>query len=447
MSYQNANLPIQIAIENYGNLGRTYQVIDFIRNTSDRNTWIDINTEGFLYAPGKIRSLKAIYYPIICNVEGDCNQNLCSPGTPAPPSVQFFDITECTATLPRSINKNDIRLLDTGWDFSDNALKIMNSTLPELRRLIATQFLVKLSFLAGIHPDGSDEKRVVLINNLTGAINPVGLSQIQREYADAGFDQPNILGGGEVYTFLSMSRIGGLNQLGQQINMVDTSNIWYDDGISASVLDDTANGDHIFTIDPRVFKFVTYSENAGIFRTDLSSLADIDAVYQRGGTDYIEGTFYDPVTGLLFDLFVNYDKCSHTWTFWIKLNWDFFVMPDTVCSTPGVNGIMHWRTCPELVPVCPTGSLVPSPTGASTLSWVVALPCSYPYTIADMQIGNRGAQLNMQVTDIAGLTAAFNAAYGKNIFTNNGSAIQYTGPSAFPLSGTINGNEVVFAFS
>ena len=98
------------------------------------------------------------------------------------------------------------------------------------------------------------------------------------------------------------------------------------------------NGEHIFSVDPRVFKFVTFSQNAGMFVTDMNSLADVDLQHNRGNANLIKGTYLDPVTGLLFDLYINY-TCD-TWVIQLKLIWDMWVLPEYVCQVVGVNGLM-----------------------------------------------------------------------------------------------------------
>lgn len=445
MSFANANLPIQMGVANYVRNDKRVPFIDFIIAASDANTAIQVTPTDFQYAAGKVRNLKMILYAPICDVEGDCNTSICdSGGEKIEPSIYWFDIAECFASKKFTIAENDIRQLDTGWSFSNNALQQIAAQMPAIRQSIADAWMIKLASLAGIHPDGSSEKRVTLINPVTlGAFGP-GLDEIYDDYSDAGLYAPYISGGRQLKQFMRRIQNGGLNDLGDRLELYNSENIWYDEGVSSRVLNDTVNGDHIFTIDPRVFKLVTFSENAGMFRTDLYSLDDIDLQHNRGNINFIKGVYLDPITGLLFDLYVKYE-CDN-WTIQIKLIWDMWVLPEYVCVAAGVNGIMHWRTCPQVVTPCPSGSPVASPTGPQQFSWTPSLPCAYPYPVTNGTLGNRSSYPNTIVGDLAGLAALLNELYGvQGMFTVSGPDIVYTGYTA--LTGQLNDGEVTITFA
>ena len=130
MSFANANLPIQIFVNNYGNTGRTYESLDYFRAVSAANN-IELNSESFLVNPGKKRSVKMTYWPILCDVDGSCSANICDTGVAVEPEQIFFDITRCTASQVFRVNKNDVRLTDNNqWDFS----AIGRSRIGRLRR-------------------------------------------------------------------------------------------------------------------------------------------------------------------------------------------------------------------------------------------------------------------------------------------------------------------------
>lgn len=449
MSFQNANLLIQKFIDNYGNTGRTYEVFPFVQRVSAANNKVILDPNTFLFEPGKLRQVRINYWPILCDVEGDCNtQTLCSSGTAVQPKQQMFDITRCTASRVFAINKNDIRLIDNNrWDFSGTAIQIIASAMPEFRRALAIDMTTRLYELAGVHPDGNPQKRISLTSSTNGIVNPIGRRQIEREYNDAGFMPPYFYGGAEVDNWKAMVNIGGLNAQGQQINMLQAGMdmAYYDSGLSELILNDEINGGHILTMSPEVFKYVFYLENAGIFQTAYRNITDLGRIYTDGRDGFIEGSLFDPVTGFVYDLFVNYDKCTHQWTFWFKHNWDFFVMPDIACNGQGVNGIMHWRTCPEKLEACPTG-VTPSPAVTpSTFSWTPG--DIFPVLIHTSNIGGVENQPDTNVTTLAQLAALMNDNYtgGDTLFTVNGSDIEYTGFTA--LSVDFNNGDITGTFA
>lgn len=445
MSFNNANILIQQFVSNYGNTGRTYNVFPFVRAVSSANNQVILDPNTFLKGPGKLRQVRLTYWPILCDVEGDCNDSLCDDGTRREPKQIMFDITRCTAIDGFSVAKDDIRLLDNGaWDFTGTAQQIIASMMPAARRLLAIDWLTRLYDLAGVHPDGNASKRITVTNPANGIVNPMGRIQINREYSNAGFMQPYILGGDEVDNWMQMTAMGGLNAQGQYINRSAPVNAWYDEGLSDTILGDEANGGHIITIAPETFKYVYYLENAGIFRTEMTSISDMDMLYKKGTNGFIEGTLIDPVTGIPWDLYINYEKCDQQWVIRMKHRWEFFVMPDVACSAQGVNGLMTWRTCPPVIATCPTGD-TPSPALAlSTFSWTPG--DIFPFYAATSNIGGVENQPDVLVTNLAGLAAVMNDNYvGSAVFEVNGSDIEYDGYEGITVdfNGTITGTFTV----
>lgn len=448
MSFANANVLIQEFVNNYGNTQRTYRAIEFVRDVSNANNSITLDSNSFLRGAGKKRSVRMNYFPILCGDEGDCSSNICDTGNVVEPAQAMFDITECTATPIYAINKDDIRMVDNAnWDFSGTALSIIASALPNMRQKLALSFVTKLYELAGVHIDGSATKRIATTNNANGVVNPIGKFDIEREFMDGGFMTPYILGGAEVYNWQKMVGIGGLNAQGQNIGQLNTQNSYYDDGLSATILDDITNGEHILAIDPQVFKFVTYSENAGIFRTGMASIDDLPNLYRNNFGGFLEGSLIDPVTNLLWDLYIKYDECNSRWNFQLKLRWDFFVLPEIACNVQGVNGIMHYRTCPPIQVQCPSGSPLASPAGATTFDWTPTL-ANIP-VISQATIGGKSYTWNspVAINSLVDLVAAMNEAYSPSnpLFVVDGSDVEYSGYSA--LSGSFNNGDVTFAFS
>jgi hypothetical protein len=439
MSFVNANLLIQQFVDDYGNTGRNYNVFPFVRRTSQENTKVVLDPNTFLRSGGKLRQVRMTYWPILCDTEGSCDTNICDTGTAIEPKQLMFDITECYASKIYAINKDDIRLIDNDrWDFSGTARQIIVSALPDTRRNLAIDMLTKLYDMAGVHPDGNPVKRVSVTSSTNGVVNPIGKRQIYREYDDAGFSEPNIIGGAEVDNWLQMVAIGGLNAQGQLINRAGVDDAWYDNGLSDQILNDEVNGGHILTIAPEVFKYVWYLDNAGIFSTDLQRLDDLTTLYRRGmGGGFIEGTLVDPVTGIPFDLYVRYNECTGQWNLQLKHRWDFFVMPDVACNLQGVNGIMHWRTCPQVLNECPTG-VTPSPAVTpETFSWTPTM-ANIPSVFTSIIAGYGSVQNEPVATPNVAALAAYMTANSQITFTVNGSAIEYTGVT--PITANFNGN-------
>lgn len=446
MPYSQANQLIQTFVPYYGNLARSWKVLDFVMDASAANNQIDmIENSGFLFngTGGKLRQVRMNYFPVQCDVDGSCDQTLCSEGEVIEPKQALFNIDDCYATKVVRLNKNDIRQIDDNtWDFNQVARQIFASMWPQARKGLALKILTKLYGLAGVHPDGNPEKRVTVTDPATGIVNPMGMLEIEREYQDAGLESPYILGGADVYNWQRMVGIGGLNAQGQYIDRADVSRSYYDDNLTASIFADDALGGYILSVAPTAIKYVWYSENAGIFKTDMASIDDLDKIYHSGRDGFIEGVLIDPVTGLPWDLYINYSKCGQYWDMFIRHRFDIFVMPDQNCGLS--NGIMKWRTCPYVIAACPTG-VTPSPAVTpSTFSWTPTL-ADLPI-IANSTIAGFSAQLNQPetITTLADL-AAYMTANSQYTFTVNGADIEYEGVQA--ITATFNNADVTATFS
>lgn len=437
MSYLNSNQQIQKFVLGYGNRNRTYKVINAVLESSNANTAIKAIDSGWLNnGPGKLRTAKVTYRPILCDQTGDCNATLCSEGTPVEPKQVNYSLTRCTSSPVYAIDKDDIRMLDTGWDFSTNALDIIGSALPDIRRQHATALLTLLSTYAGCHVDGQPRRRVNLSNPTNGFINPTGKYQIEREFTDGGFEMPFILGNYEVDNWIKGTRdIGGLNAGGQQIGRLGSTNMYYD-GLVDNVLT-AENGGNVLAWDPRMLKYVSFSKNSGIFSTGLASIEDIDRMYQRGGTNYIEGSFYDDVTGLIFDFYARYDECNERFTFQIKHLWDLLQMPEVACNEAEcVNGIFWYNTCPEVLADCPTGDPVVNPLASS--GYQNTPGDIYPFNIYNLEVdGRTTTPPNIPIEDIDDLIAALNDGSGTVGFFKSTTNIRYRGYNAITVK--ING--------
>lgn len=445
MSFENSSVILQRFIDNYGNTDRNYEVFNFVANTSSANSKVELDPSSFLVAPGKKRQVRINFWPIQCNTEGSCDTSLCDAAQEVlEPHQQTFDITRCYASKIYGINKEDVRLTDNaGWNYEGIARQIMVSIMPQVRRDIAIDYTTRLYQLAGVFPDGNLQKRISVTNPATGIVNPIGREQVELEYLDAGFMPPYMYGGSELYYWKKMVNIGGLNAQGQYINEVDTTKVNYDNGLSTQILNDNPNGGHFLTIAPEVFKYVWYLNNAGIFRTDIASIDDIGRIYFNGMDGFMEGIFQDPISGITFDLYVNYDKCNQRWTMQLKHTYEFIVLPEVACNLQGVNGIMHWRTCPPVIAPCPTGD-TPSPAVSPTsYSWTPG--DILPLTIYESVIGgvandqSNGVSDGVTVTTLSQLAAFLNDNYngGDTLFSVSGSNIVYSGFTA--ITGTLNG--------
>jgi hypothetical protein len=432
MSFKNAMQATQKAILQYARQGRPYEVLAAVLAARQFNTSItetDLRSEE-----GKKRQLKINYYAPVCEDNGTGSESICDAGAVVEPKQEYFEIKRKTASAVYQLNRDDIRYFDGNYSFSDHAKAAINAALPAVRRKLAVEVAQLLTDNAGLLPNGNAAKMLPFLDKTNGIVNPMGLWEIERIYRDSGFANPFIVGGTDVFHWRKAVEIGGVNEKGQNISQMGRSNAFYDSLVNDAFGD--ADTEHILTFDPQVLKFVSFNRNAGIFATELQNIDAIDTIYQRGGTDYIEGVMADPLTGLLWDLNVNYDKCTYTWTFQWKLEWDIFFMPPVVCNIPGVNGIFHFTTCAPVVYECPEGGTPETPAASDTFEWDTDTVIAYPLYVHQFDLAGQTTYPNVTVANITELKNLFNDSVNGYSFTVSGTKLQYTGYSA--LSGHLN---------
>lgn len=430
MSFRNAMQATQKTILNYTKTGRPFEILAAVLAARQFNTTITETDNG---TNGKLRSLKINYYPPVCSDDGNCNANLCDAGIVLQPKQMYFDITRCTASAVYQLNKDDIRYVDGNYTFSDHAKAQIYSVLPTVRRKFATEVAALLVDNAGVLPDGNEDQLLPWIDKTSGAANPMGLWEIERVYRDGGLMAPFIVGGSDAFYWRKAVEIGGLNDKGQNVAQMGRTNVYYDSIINETYADSSV--EHTIAFDPSMLKFVSFSDNAGIFATDLSDIDALDRIYQGGPTDYINGALVDPLTGLIWDLDVNWDKCNKRWTFQWRLKWDIFFMPPMVChDVQGVTGIMHFTTCAPAAVTCPTPASPTSPVD-STFSYD-ASALTFPLFVHKLELGGQVTYPDEQVANAAALRTLFNANYNGITFGGSGTTISYDGFAA--IAGQIN---------
>lgn len=408
--------------------------ISFVNAVSAANQSLSIlNPMG---VPGKPRTVILNVWPIQCDVEGDCSSSVCNDDVQPAVVQREFTLSRCTATRVYGFNKGDLRNVDGTFSWDQVGRAIINSILPSYRKLLAQEMATYLYDLAGVHLDGSSTKRLAPINMNNGAINPIAMLSIMKEFSDASYSQPYIYGGGELFYLSNLQPITGENANGVSIRNLPNANVFYDEGLSLQILNDAANGDHVLAVTPDTFRMVWFNENTGMFAD--SPNGDVGSIFSRliqSGTETALNLVYpDPVTGYTYDFDIYNSACGKKINIQFKFIWDFFTMTND-CNPQGVNGIMHYRTCPPVAVECPAGYPAPTPDGPTQFSW--APGDVFPLYVGTLALGDNINTPNETATNINELAALFNETYGNgSLFSVYGSDIVYTGYSA--ISGKIN---------
>lgn len=399
-----------------------------------------------IFAKGKKRKLFINYYPPICSDDGTSSNTVCDSGTQLELQQAYFEISQSTHSETYALNKDDIRPVDNMWTFSTHAMQAIKSVLPTLRGKLATDVIELIVANAGLLPDGNAAQLLPWMDKNTGAANPMGLWDIDKTYRDSGYSNPFIVGGGDIFYWKKAIPIGTGNDDGQDIGRLPTDRMYYDTRVNTAYAN--PNSEHIVTFDPQMLKFVTYSDNAGLFATDVTDLEALDRTFAVQSPQRIYGSFIDPVTGLVWDLDVKWDdelnNCKGGWTFKVNLQWDIFFMPTPICNdVEAVNGIFHFTTCPQLRTTCPEGSVI-APVDSSTFAVDTNGVLTFPEYIHTLTIAGFETHPNDDVANLAALVAMMNEnAPTGYVFSAVGTEIRYTGYAA--ITAVVNGTTLTFA--
>jgi hypothetical protein len=428
------------------------EMIYAIINASAENNVL--TADEFRYGPGQLRQVKISYYPQRCDVVADeCDNSICEVGEVQQPIQQWYTISKCIQTKPQRLYPNDVRYIDGSWSFSMNAAQQIRASIGAVMQELATRLTTDLLAHKGLHLGGSEYgTRINLVNTTDGLLTPIGFSTISQEFARLAYRNPYIVGSGQVFTYRQFFNIAAPNtNLGQDFTKAAIPNLYFD--VNLDTIKGTQPGDpeSIIAFDPRAVKMVSFSENAGRWSTDVTSLDGnaLDTMFKNGNESVMLGTFVVPGYPIMMDLDVHKTICvegSKTGAFDWKLTliYDVFYTPIQTCNEQGINGIFEYLTCPAVIPVCPTGDEPsPNPT-SSTFNWNPG--DVFPLLVSDITIGDNTNYPGATVANRAELAQLLGAAYnGQYIFSVSGSNIQYTGFSA--LTGSINNGDITITFA
>lgn len=424
-----------------------------IRAVMDARPFNNVLLEtDFEYGPGQLRKVKVSYYPQECDVVADaCDNNVCEAGAVSSPVQQWYELTECIQSKQKRLYPADIRFIDGNWSFSTNAAQQIRAMMGAFRKELAMRITEKIIANSGLHLDGSEYGvRVNIVNTTDGLLTPIGITTIQQEFSNGAYMDPFLLGYTTVYNWRKFFGIATDNTyLGQNFRAIQAPRMYYDVNLNEIKGVEAGDPEYIIAFDPRALKFVTFSENAARWATTLMSPNDMDLMFKNGNDQRLLGVIGDPLTGLMYDFDVRYNPCvegsktgAYDWR--LSLIWDILFPPVQTCNAVGVNGIMEYKTCPVVLPACPTGD-VPSPSPSATdFSWT---PGSiFPLLVSNITVGGRQNYPNALAANLAELAALMSAAYNvPGLFTVDGSDIVYSGFTA--LSGNINSNEIAITFA
>lgn len=416
-----------------------------------------ITDADIIVAPGKKRAVKLNYIPPICDDDGTCEDSVCDGGTAVEPEQVWFEITQCTASRVYTIPFDELRYVDGQYTFTDHALNTFRAALPEVRQKLINDVAAMLSANVGVLPNGNSTWPIPIMNPTNAGQNPIGFYNIEQQYLDSGYSGPiYIIGGTQVFNWLKSQELATANTtIGIDMGRLrPPGNLYYDNLIGQNTFGDDSV-EHIIAFNAEMLKFVSYSENAGMFATDILGMSEteafriVDTMFSRGTPHRVMGGIIDRRTGLLWDLDILLIDCDATtkkpvWHFQFRLNWDIYFMPPRICNIEGVNSIFHFTTCLPQQEECGDNPY-PSPVDASTYTVNTSGTITYPLLLQKVTMyPNSDADAApttiynipndpVSIANTAALEAFLNDYQGSYTFADAGTSLSYDGYSAIKI--------------
>jgi hypothetical protein len=176
----------------------------------------------------------------------------------------------------------------------------------------------------------------------SSVLNPDALWWMDQNFQDIeGIGQYALVGGKILNKIMQTQKWTGLNAAGIDLSQVNDMMpfAYYDRNMDA-----IAGQDNFLQLSPGAVQLVTYAENAGPYKTEVTDL-------------YSNGNIISPTTGLQIDWDWRYDYDCKAWTFEAFLHAELAVNKAGGCGALSTtNGIIRYADCSNsmVIPACPT---------------------------------------------------------------------------------------------
>jgi len=225
----------------------------------------------------------------------------------------------------------DVRRVQKIADFAEDLKKQISIVLQQ------EAWAVLGNYADATASTGATTKAIPIIGT-DGVLNSAAFSRISSEFRQQGFrGRPMMVGGEKLAIGQDIRILGGT---GTSLNLdpnaaMNTVTDFYDYDLDATIntLQTTTGDSYAMTWVPGSMQMLEWYRNTGIF--------------QNFKEDYAETTL--TIDGITYDYSINYDKCTHTWTFHLQKQFDLFYIPDALFACNEGNGRTLWElTCGDM---------------------------------------------------------------------------------------------------
>lgn len=185
---------------------------------------------------------------------------------------------------------------------------------------------------------GPPSNAAVNVPLLTNTGNPIydGFSLVIQGYRRArGVGRPIVVGEGILDRYMRAVSNGCCNDGGIDLSRAVGEAFYFYDLIGPQSLG-PANANNFATISPGSMHIVQWRKHSGPF--------------QRIFDNSLKTTFIDPITGLEFELHLEWQGCEERWVWTVGMHFGVFLLPNAGPNTPwvdpfftGANGTLRWN--------------------------------------------------------------------------------------------------------
>jgi hypothetical protein len=297
-----------------------------------------LNTSGMKRIPlpnddGKVRSIKLVGVARICDEDiVDVCPDICGDGPEPEPFEDTITLTHCISNNPLIFNDKNLRLIcDWGNNqgyFQAQIIGVLDRLTRRLNRnLLGLQNANFGNFNPALIPN---QHTVNLLMGTMQAPMYFGLSEIQKDFSNIGFDgTPIIVGDGNIYHFTKMLQIGCCNENGLDLSKAGGSyNFFRDPAVDALI-----GSNHFIGLVPGMVQLLTGNDNKGDFAKNWTGILE-------------RNTIIDPRTGIEWDFNLIYEPCTGIYKLTFGLHYEPYWLTDKAYNycdeLHGTNGTLHF---------------------------------------------------------------------------------------------------------
>lgn len=266
------------------------------------------------------KGVEVSYYKTICDNGKE--------GVEVKPVTESFELSHKTLSHIFEVDQSDIRVINGKIVLSNPLLQILNSVIPPFIKKFNIDVLKELSAKSGLHPNGSKRNMLPSVFYDETLLNPIGIWQIEKEYADSGLDSPFVIGEDNIY---------------KANKALANDNLFYEPEIQHVY--DNPECENVITFDPNVLRLITFSETLKCLTDKECEIPEIDCFDPTEFNHAIR--VYE---NLIADIKFKYCPDTYKWRFQFSLMWGLFHID--ACNGSNVNGIMHFTMCKPAIVSC-----------------------------------------------------------------------------------------------